>query len=306
MDKNVFVVGSINTDLVISTDAFPKEGETVSGKEFFVAKGGKGANQAIATARLGGKCYMCGCVGSDSFGVEAIKAFNEDGVDTDSISVIEGVSTGTAVIVLNNQNNRIILSSGANAHLSKDQIDKFLEKAKPGDIYVTQMENPLDVIGYGLKRAKDLGLYVVLNPSPVNVDIIPYLSYCDLIIPNETEIEQLGGLEKVLNLVPLLVVTLGSKGFKIVTKDASKQHSCISVEAVDTTAAGDTCLGGIVAKLSLGYSIENAAKFGSLAASIACTRVGAQPSIPTIEEVENYINKHKLKISCNVSTEVKI
>lgn len=291
MSKRIFVVGSINTDLVISTNQIPNEGETIKGNDFFVAKGGKGANQALASSKLGGNCLMCGCVGDDSFGKEAVESLKKNGVDVNFVKTIENTSTGTAVIILHNKNNRIIISGGANEYLSTESIDSFLENANEGDIYVTQMEYSLDVVGYGLKKAKEKGMYVVFNPSPVHENIVPYLSYCDLLIPNETEIEKLGGLDKMLNLIPTIVVTLGSKGYKIVTRNEEKQYPCLQVDAIDTTAAGDTCLGGIVAKLSEGCSIEEACEYGSLAASIACTRIGAQPSIPNKEEIDNIIRK---------------
>ena len=286
--KNIFIVGSINTDLVISTPYMPKAGETLTGSGFFTAHGGKGANQAVAAARLGGKVFMCGLVGDDDFGSSALSALERDGVDVTSVKKVKNVPTGTAVIILENGDNRIILDKGANACLQKADIDKFLSSAKEGDIYLTQLENPIDVIGYGLKKAKEMGLTVVLNPAPANVEIIPFIKYCDIITPNETETELLGGQEQLLKTAKTLVITLGSKGFKIVTKDGEKAYPCIKVKAVDTTAAGDTLCGGLVARLSAGDDVAAAAIFGSKAASIACTKKGAQPSVPTFTEVIDY------------------
>ena len=286
--KKIFIVGSINTDLVISTERMPKKGETITGSNFFSAHGGKGANQAVAAARLGGKVMMCGCVGDDSFGHQAIISLQQAGVDTKYIKKCNGVSTGTAIIVVEQGDNRIILEKGANACLTKEDIDQMLQCAGSDDIYLTQLENPIEIIGYGLQRAKEKGLYVVLNPAPANVEIEPYLKYCDLITPNESELELLGGKEVLLKKVDTLLVTLGGEGFEITTKRGTKKYPCIKVQVVDTTAAGDTLCGGMVALLSEGESLENAAKFGSLAASIACTRKGAQPSIPTREEVVGY------------------
>ena len=286
--KNIFIVGSINTDLVISTPYMPKAGETLTGSGFFTAHGGKGANQAVAAARLGGKVFMCGLVGDDDFGSSALSALERDGVDVTSVKKVKNVPTGTAVIILENGDNRIILDKGANACLQKADIDKFLSSAKEGDIYLTQLENPIDVIGYGLKKAKEMGLTVVLNPAPANVEIIPFIKYCDIITPNETETELLGGQEQLLKTAKTLVITLGGKGFKIVTKDGEKAYPCIKVKAVDTTAAGDTLCGGLVARLSAGDDVAAAAIFGSKAASIACTKKGAQPSVPTFTEVIDY------------------
>ena len=286
--KKIYVVGSINTDLVISAPYIPKAGETLAGSGFFTAHGGKGANQAVAASRLGGNVFMCGCVGEDDFGCSAVSSLKQDGVDVSCVRKIKDVPTGTAVIIIENGDNRIILDKGANARLSKEDIDKVLSSASEGDIFLTQLENPIDIIGYGLKKAKEKGLFVVLNPAPANAAIIPYIKYCDLITPNETETEILGGEEALLKTAETLLITLGSKGFRIVTKDGAKTYPCIKVKAVDTTAAGDTLCGGLVAKLADGDSVEDAALFGSKAASIACTKKGAQPSVPTLSEVMDY------------------
>lgn len=287
--KKIFVTGSVNTDFVISAPYMPVGGETLTGSGFFTAKGGKGANQAVAASRLGGCVKMCACVGDDMFGKDAVEAFEQEGIDTACIRVVEGVATGTAVIVVTDGENRIILDKGANACLTKTDIDEFLTDANAGDIYLTQLENPIEVIGYGLQKAKEKGMFVVLNPAPANIDIRPYLCYCDLITPNETELEILGGKEEILNKTNAkLLVTLGSKGYSIQTKDGENTYPCIKVKAVDTTAAGDTLSGGLCAKLAQGESLEVSASFGSKAASIACTRKGAQPSVPTAEEVDNY------------------
>ena len=286
--KNIYIVGSINTDLVITTPYMPKAGETLTGSGFFVARGGKGANQAVAAARLGGKVVMCGLVGNDDFGKSAVGAFTEVGIDVSHIRAVSGVPSGTAVIIIEKGDNRIILDKGANAELSEKDIDEALKDAKAGDIYLTQLENPIEIIGYGLKRAREKGMYVILNPAPANKDIVPYLKYCDLVTPNETETEIMGGKEFLLSQVPTLLVTLGGNGFEITDKNGSKHYDCIKIKPVDTTAAGDTLCGGLAAMLSKGKTLEESAIFGSKAASIACTRKGAQPSIPTLSEVENY------------------
>ena len=286
--KNIYVIGSINTDLVINAPYMPQSGETLTGDGFFTAHGGKGANQAVAAARLGGNVIMCGCVGDDGFGESSLKALQNDGVNTSYIRVVGNTPTGTAVIVVVNGDNRIILDKGANGKLTKEDIDVALENAKEGDIYLTQLENPIEVIGYGLKKAREKGMFVVLNPAPANVEIEPYLEYCDLVTPNETETELFGGREKLLEKVSTLLVTLGGDGFEILTKNDRKKYPCIQIKPVDTTAAGDTLCGGLVTYLSEGKTLEEAAKFGSKAASIACTRKGAQPSIPTRKEVDEW------------------
>ena len=287
--KKIFVVGSLNSDLVIHAPYMPVGGETLMGKDFATNNGGKGANQACACAKLGGEIYMCGCVGNDAFGEGLINSLSNDGVHTDYIRKVDNIPTGVAVIVVTEGENRIILDSGANAHLTENDIDKMLEIASEGDIFLTQLENPIDVIGYGLKRAKEKGLFVVLNPAPANVGIKEYLQYVDLITPNETELEILGGKDELSSYgIKTIITTLGSKGYEIYENGKGKIYPCIKVNVVDTTAAGDTASGGLCAMLSKGEAIENAMAFGSKAASIACSRHGAQKSVPTLFEVLNY------------------
>ena len=287
--KRIFVVGSVNTDFVISAPRMPVAGETLTGSGFFTARGGKGANQAVAARRMGGNVKMCACVGDDIFGKESVNTFMQEGIDVSHIRTIEGAPTRSAVIVVTDGENRIILDKGANARLTQEDVDAFLAEAEAGDIYLTQMENPVSVIGYGLKRAKEKGLYVVLNPAPASEAIEPYLGYCDLIIPNETELKILGGKEKLLAKTNArLLVTLGENGYQIVTGKDERTYPCMRVRVEDTTAAGDTFAGALVSCLAKGQALEEGAALSSRAATIACTKKGAQPSIPTIKEVESY------------------
>lgn len=290
--KRIFVVGSLNYDLVINAPYMPVGGETLKGSDFMTNAGGKGANQAYACGKLGGEIYMCGAVGADSFGDALIDSLNSVGVNTDFVKKIEKTSTGVAVIVVTEGENRIIIDSGANACVTKDDVDSFLEKAKRGDIFLTQLENPIDIVGYGLKAAKEKGLLVVLNPAPASVEIKKYLKYVDIITPNETELEILGGKDEIFSQgVETIITTLGASGYEIATKDGSKIYPCIKVKAVDTTAAGDTASGGLCVKLAEGKSIEEAMAFGSLSASIACTKRGAQMSVPSLDEIDAYLKK---------------
>ena len=285
----IYITGSLNMDLCIETPYMPKEGETITGDKFITNGGGKGANQATAAALLGGNVKMCGVVGKDSFGEILTDSLRKAGVNTNFIRREEGVSTGIAVIVITNGNNRIILDKGANGRLTEKDIDEFLADAKPGDVYLTQLENPIPVIGYGLKKAKEAGLFTILNPAPANKEISAYFEYVDLITPNETELEIFGGKESLFSAgIKKIVTTLGGKGYEIADKNGEKVYPCIKVKPVDTTAAGDTLCGGLVVGLSEGKTLEEACAFGSKAASIACTRRGAQQSIPTREETENY------------------
>ncbi len=285
----IYISGSLNMDLCIETPYVPQAGETITGKGFITNGGGKGANQATAAAKLGGKIAMCGAVGNDAFGETLLANHSSAGADISHIRKIDGISTGIAVIIISDSNNRIILDKGANAFLTENDIDEFLKNAGKGDIFLTQLENPIKVAGYGLKLAKELGLYTILNPAPANKEIEEYLSFVDLVTPNETELELFGGKDKLFNAgVKKIVTTLGSKGYEIADKNGAKVYPCIKVKAIDTTAAGDTLCGGLAAGLAEGMSLEEACAFGSKAASIACTRKGAQQSIPTKAEVMNF------------------
>ncbi len=285
----IYIAGSLNMDMVITSPYIPKEGETITGGDFITNGGGKGANQAVACAKLGGKVAMCGAVGDDIFGVTLIDNLNKVGVDTTHISVVKGVSTGIAVIIVTDNNNRIILDKGANARLTKENIRDFLKDAQAGDIYLTQLENPVDVVGYGLKLAKEKGLFTILNPAPADTDISEYFEYVDLITPNETESELFGGKESLFSEgIEKIVTTLGGRGYEIASKEGSVVYPCMKVNVVDTTAAGDTLCGGLAVGLSENMSLEDACALGSKAASIACEKRGAQQSIPTRKEVETY------------------
>lgn len=290
MRKRIFIVGSLNMDLTIKCSYMPQAGETIVGGDFMTNCGGKGANQAFAAGKLGGKVAMCGCIGVDEFGKELVRNLQTVGVNTDFIREDNTVSTGIAVIVVADKDNRIILDKGANGNLTKSQIDEFLTSAEKGDIYLTQLENPIDIVGYGLKKAKEKGLYTILNPAPAHEAIGKYFSYVDLLTPNETELSILGGKEKIFaDGIQTIVTTLGARGYEISTKNGERQYPCMQVNAVDTTAAGDTLCGGLAVGLAQGFSLEHAAEFGSKAASIACTRRGAARSVPTLEEVLSYM-----------------
>lgn len=286
--KKIVVVGSLNMDMVIHTPYYPKSGETILGSGFMTNCGGKGANQATAAGKLGGNVIMCGKVGSDVFGAKMKENLGTYGVNTQLVTETDGAS-GIAVIVVVDGENRIIIDSGANATMTEKDIDAALDRAERGDIYLTQLENPINVIGYGLRKAKEKGLFTILNPAPASTKILEHVRYADLVIPNETELEILGGKESLFNAgVRTVITTLGGNGYEIATRESLKRYPCIRVKAVDTTAAGDTLCGGLAAGLARGEELVEAMAFASKAASIACTRMGAAQSVPTYEEVMQY------------------
>ena len=298
--KKVVVVGSINMDLVTRCKRAPKGGETLFGEEFFQVPGGKGANQAVAIGKLGTEVTMLGKVGKDSFGKDLINSMKESGVDTRYIEEGEK-STGIAkIIVEENGQNRILVVAGANSEVGKAYIDRHLDVIKECDIVVAQLEIPVETVAYALAKAKEFGKMTILNPAPARELDDEIIKNSDLIIPNESELALITGMpteteeeikkagEKLLDMgVSNLIVTLGSKGSLHLNREVCEFHSAYKVKAIDTTAAGDSFIGGLVRELK-DNNVGEAIEFATKVSAIAVTRKGAQTSIPTIEEVENF------------------
>ena len=289
--KKILVIGSINKDLVINAPRFPKEGETILGKSFYINNGGKGANQSAAIAKLGGDISILGAVGDDNFGKDLSYSLSSNKVNIDNLIIKKNVSTGIAFItVIESGANNIIVSQGANALITKEDIKE--ELINKYDIIVMQLEIPLEIAKYSAKISKKLNKIVVLNPSPAIKLDKEFLSYIDILIPNETEINIIGGIDYVFDCgVKNIILTLGKKGCELITKENNeinrKTFNAYNVEVVDTTAAGDSFLGGIVRMLAEDKTIEEAITFAMKVANITVTRKGAIDSIPTYEEVIN-------------------
>lgn len=291
--KKVFVFGSMNMDLVISCPREILQGETLHGSGFMTNGGGKGANQATACGKLGAHVMMGGCVGNDGFGDTLTKSLSECGVDISAIRRVDGVSTGVAVIVIVNHDNRIILDSGANSVADKEDVDRLLRTAEPGDIFLTQLENRTEIVGYALSAAKAKGMITVLNPAPSDTAVAEYLSCVDYFVPNEKEFYDFTGTDSIEDGaralmrqgVGTVIVTLGSKGYAYFDGQTVHYEGCVDAEVVDTTAAGDTFCGAIVTKLAAGQTIEEALRFANRASAITVSRKGACQSIPTLDEV---------------------
>ena len=298
--KKVVVAGSINMDLVTVCERAPKGGETLFGKEFFQVPGGKGANQAVAIGKLGTQVTMLGKIGNDSFGKDIVASMKNSGVNTEYIEN-SASSTGIAKIIVEaNGQNRILVVSGANMDVDRAYIDRHIDVINDSDILVTQLEIPIDTVEYVLKKAKEAGKITILNPAPaaqLNDEII---KNSDIIIPNESELgiitsmptntlkEIEAAAQKLLNMgVKELIVTLGSQGSLHLNKKGSTIHSAYKVNAVDTTAAGDSFIGGLVKNIQ-DDNLDEAIEFATKVSAITVTRKGAQISIPTIEEVENF------------------
>lgn len=297
MKKGILVIGSLNMDLSIDLAKMPVTGETILGRGIAYKAGGKGANQACAAGKLGGRVRMLGCVGQDEFGQKLVKSLPESGVETDYIKESRDLPTGTAVIYVDdNGDNSIVVIPGANMACDIEYLKEQDEQFHWCDYVVLQMEIPYEAVWYSVKRAKELGKMVILNPAPAP-DEIPeeILSLVDYLTPNETEIIALNGkskddiregAEKLLSRgVSNVIATLGDRGALLVNRYGETFYPARKVVSVDTTAAGDCFNGAMVAALAEGQSEAEAILFANIASSIAVTRKGAQESLPIREEV---------------------
>ena len=299
--KNICIIGSLNMDLVVNVDTMPKPGQTIIGSNFKEVPGGKGANQAVAMARLNGNVSMIGKVGEDGFGQTLINSLKNDKVDTTYIQTSKG-ATGVALITVDkNAQNSIVVSPGANFEVKEDDIDNNIEAIKNSDIVVLQLETPLNTIKYALNKAKELNKYTILNPAPAVKLDDEIIKNVDLLTPNETELEIISGVSieteediqkaaqiMIENGVKELIVTLGSKGSLYINKEKSMFKKAYKVEAVDTTAAGDSYTGALAVALSQDKNIEDAMDFASKVGALSVLKEGAQSSLPTLEDVKNF------------------
>lgn len=309
-NKEIIVVGSINMDLVIKTKKMPKPGETVIGESFYRAPGGKGANQAVAISKLGGQSYFIGKVGSDPFGEELTNNLVREKVNRQYLYRDETTPTGTALIIVDeNGENSIVVAPGANMKLEKKDIDKSREVFSKTKILLTQLEIPIETVKYSLELAKNLDILSILNPAPARNLTQEILSLVDVITPNESELRaltevDLNSKEEIIQSakslldygIKAVIVTLGAKGALCIERDSVFQVPAIKVNAVDTTAAGDAFNGALALKLAEGVPLKEAVSYANIVAGITVTRKGAQPSIPTREEVEDYISKERISL----------
>ena len=294
MSKNILVVGSTNTDMVVKTTHLPLPGETVLGGVFLMNAGGKGANQAVAAARLGAQVAFVCKTGNDIFGQQAKLLFANEGIDTRSIFSDAEHPSGVALITVDAQGeNCIVVASGANAYLLPDDLKNAAEAIEQSDIVLMQLEIPMETIEYVANIASAKGKTVILNPAPAQPLSKSLLQHVTILTPNETEAGIISGVA-VTDLasaceaasiigamgIKTVIITLGAKGALIYTGDFYTEIPVEKVEAVDTTAAGDVFNGALTVALSEGKEIADAVRFACKAASISVTRMGAQASAP--------------------------
>lgn len=310
MKKRILIVGSLNMDIVIEMKNMPLIGETVLGKEMTYVPGGKGANQAYAAGKLGGAVTMLGCVGNDSLGLKLKSNIEQSGADGAHIKLLDSKSTGTAVIYVNEKgDNSIVVISGANGACDIAYLEENERLFAESDYIMFQMEIPYESIFYGIKKAKELGKTVILNPAPAPDELPDEIwEKIDYLTPNETELLKLSGQKEMtmenirkgarylLNKgVRNILVTLGDKGVMFIDEKQEILFPARKVDAVDTTAAGDCFNGAFVVGLAEGMSLKEAIPFANMASSIAVTRKGAQSSIPGRDEVDRLMDIREKK-----------
>ncbi|WP_250472314.1 ribokinase [Caballeronia sp. GAFFF1] len=298
----VVVVGSLNMDLVARAPRLPKPGETLAGSAFAQAPGGKGANQAVAAARLGAQVAMIGCVGSDANGATLRAGLEAEGIDCAALATSAQAPTGVALIIVDDASqNAIVIVAGSNAQVTPAVIDEQEALLARADVIVCQLETPPETVRAALAAGRRLARTTILNPAPA-ASTLPadWFALIDYLIPNELEAATLSGIAiatpddarraaRVLKEKGArnVIITLGAQGvFALLGDDTDGQHlPSPKVEAIDTTAAGDTFIGGFAAELARGSAIADAIAFGQRAAALAVTREGAQPSIPRRSEI---------------------
>ena len=305
--NKIVVIGSSNTDMVVKTSHLPIGGETVLGGDFFMNAGGKGANQAVASARYGNKVVFVAKTGDDLFGRQVREALKEDNIITDYVFTDEEHPSGVALITIDKDaENCIVVASGANMYLTAEDIDKAKEEIISAKVVLRQLETPIQTVEYAARIAAQAGVPVILNPAPapqesLSVELMKNLY---LITPNRSEASRISGIEvtdleiakeaaKAIYAMGTknVIITLGSEGSLIYDGETFTKIEATKVKAVDTTAAGDTYNGVLAGALAEGYHLIDAAREASIASAISVTRMGGQPAAPRREEIQEMKNR---------------
>ncbi len=298
----IVVIGSSNIDMVVKTDKIPSAGETRLGSEFVMVPGGKGANQAVCAAKLGAEVKLVARVGDDVFGEKSLANFRQVGIDTDYVTVDKKLPSGVALIAVDERGeNAIVVAPGANSALAPADVDAAKGAIEEADAVVLQLEIPQETVEHAVRLAKSLGRTIVLNPAPIRHIRRGLMNDVDVLVPNEHEAAALLGSEpiganeaseaarRLLDMgVGAAVITLGSKGAYVLGRGEEGLVEAVKVEAVDTTAAGDAFTASLACGIAEGLSLMQAAAFAARVAAISVTRMGAQPSMPSREEVDRY------------------
>jgi len=298
----IVVVGSSNTDMVVKSQRLPSPGETVTGGQFVLAAGGKGANQAVAAARLGAEVTLVAKIGQDVFGEQAIEGYRAEGIATDLILRDPEDHTGVALILVDEQGENLIsVASGANHRLLPEDIEQAAERIRTADVVMLQLEIPVETVAYTARLAAEAGVPVILDPAPAAPLEAALLGQVAYLTPNESEAEGLTGVpvrdeDSARTAASQLrdrgarhvIVTMGTKGALVASGRQAVLVPSYTVEARDSTAAGDAFNGGLALAVAEGVGLEEAVRRASLVGALSVTRLGAQPSLPTQEEVERF------------------
>jgi len=299
MSPRIAVVGSLNMDLVTRTPRIPAPGETIIGHEFFTAPGGKGANQAVAAARMGARVSMVGRVGDDDFGNTLRATLDDDGVDCTYVFQDEDMATGIASILVNDAGqNSIVVAPGANAQLSPEDVERAEEIIAQADVLLLQLEVPLETVTRAAEVARRYDVSVLLNPAPARSDLGHLLPLVDILILNESEAALLAGrstnvamnvqsaVDALRNLgVDVVILTMGAQGALLVQRDAQQHIPAFPINPIDTTAAGDAFVGGFAVALAEHMPLVEAIRWGNATGGLAAMGLGAQPSLPKRQDV---------------------
>lgn len=302
---NLVVLGSINADHILNLESFPRPGETVTGNQYQVAFGGKGANQAVAAGRSGANIAFIACTGDDDTGERVRKQLASDNIDVEPVTVVAGESTGVALIFVNGEGENVIgIHAGANAALSTDLVAEQQQRIAQADALLMQLESPLESVQAAAEIAHRNNTTVVLNPAPARALSDDLLALVDIITPNETEAEKLTGVRvtnddeaaraaQVLHDkgIGTVIITLGSRGVWASQQGNGQRVLGFKVQAIDTIAAGDTFNGALMTALLEGEALPEALRFAHAAAAIAVTRKGAQPSVPWRKEIDDFLRQ---------------
>lgn len=303
----IVVVGSSNTDMIIKVPWIPRPGETVLGGQFSMAAGGKGANQAVAAARAGGKVLLIARVGEDLFGEEAIQSFERDTIDVRCITKDDQAPSGIALIFVGEGGeNSIAVAPGANTNLMPAHVDRFSRQISDAGTLLMQLETPLETVIRATEIAAASGRRIILNPAPARQVPADLLRQISILTPNETEAEVLTGVAITDNSsagtaasillehgVGVVIITLGARGALVASREKREWIPGFHVKALDTTAAGDVFNGALTVALGENESLPDAVRFAHAAAAISVTRLGAQPSIPHRKEIDEFLVRHK-------------
>jgi ribokinase len=296
------VVGSSNMDLVVRSPRIPVPGETILGGDFLMVPGGKGANQAVAAARLGAQAVLVARLGDDLFGRKSLENFRAEGLDTRHVTLTRDTPSGVALITVDTAgNNAIVVAPGANARLSPADVRRAESDIRSAGAVVAQLEVPLPTVQCAAELAREAGVPFILNPAPGQILTPALLAMVAVLTPNETEAQILTGVEvvdadsarqaaeKLRNLgVQAVIVTMGAQGFLLADGRGRELVAALKVNVVDTTAAGDAFTGGLAVALGQGRSLRDAALLANRVAALSVTRRGAQPSMPTSREVADF------------------